>query len=160
MIRKNFLGKEFEVDCVGCSIVEETFETPGGFIFQTNHFVMHQDPEIPIEGFFCISSKRHFKFYYEMNSDEQKELSTLIFRAREIACKINPSIEYSIIFEEGSKHFHIWLFPRLEWMNEFPNSLSSIRDIMNYSRSNQTSSDHISKILNVVERAKEIVKDL
>lgn len=159
MIRKNFLGKEFEVDCVGCSIVEGTFETPGGFIFQSNHFLLHQDPEIPIEGFFCISSKRHFKFYYEMNSDEQKELSTLIFRAREIACKINPSIEYSIIFEERSKHFHIWLFPRLEWMNEFPNSLSSIRDVMNYSRSNHTSSDHISKILNVVERAKEIVKD-
>jgi len=119
---------------------------------------LHQDPEIPIEAFFCISSKRHFKYYYEMNSDEQKDLSALIFRAREIGFKINPSIEYSIIIEERSKHFHIWLFPRLEWMNEFPNSLSSIRDIMNYSRSNQTSSVNISNILNVVQKAKDIVK--
>ncbi|WP_282942700.1 hypothetical protein [Paenibacillus sp. RC67] len=155
MIRKNFLGKEFEVECVGCSIVEETFETPGGFIFQTNHFVLHQDPEIPIEGFFCISSKRHFKYYHEMNSDEQIELSTLIFRAREIACKMNPTIEYTIIIEERSQHFHVWLFPRLEWMSEFPNSLSSIRDIMKYSRSTHSNSDNIAKILNVIERAKK-----
>lgn len=94
-----------------------------------------------------------------MNSDEQKELSTLIVRARDIACKMNPTIEYTIIIEERSKHFHVWLFPRLEWMKEYPNSLSSIRDIMNFSRSNHSNSDNISKILNAVDRAKEMVKD-
>jgi diadenosine tetraphosphate (Ap4A) HIT family hydrolase len=158
VIRKNFLGKEVEIDCVGCSIAEETFEAPGGFIFQTEHFVLHQDPEIPIEGFFCISSKRHFRYYYEMNSDEQQELSTMIFRAREMAYELNPVVEYSIIFEERSKHFHIWLFPRMEWMNGFPNSLTSVRDIMQFARNHQTSPDQISRVLHVVERAKAIFK--
>ena len=152
---KDFLNNEWDVKCVGCSIGCAEMIPPGGIIKETENFCVNQDPEIPIEGFFIIASKKHIKSITELNLDEMLELSTLIYETRNAIKKIGKNEDITIIQEERSGHLHIWLFPRYQWMNEkFDNSISSIRDIMDYARKNLKNQEQIENILKTVEKVK------
>lgn len=157
MIRSDFLGKSSYDGCVGCGIISGDFYVPNGIIYENNSFVLHQDPEIPIESFFIITSKRHFKYLYEMTDTEYIDYTDILRVSRIILKKINRSNEYTIITEERSNHFHTWMFPRLEWMEGFSRSLSDIRNIMNYSRNNMIEKNNIQNVMNIVEKAKAIL---
>ena len=134
MLRTNFLGDECSTDCVGCSIANGEMIIPGGILHESEFFLLHQDPETPIEGFFVITSKRHFKQLHEMTEIEAIHLSKMIHIAMNHLKILNPCILYTLIFEERSKHFHVWIFPRLKWMETYENSISTIREIMKISR--------------------------
>ncbi|WP_051540213.1 hypothetical protein [Clostridium ihumii] len=83
------------------------------------------------------------------------ELSKLIYETRNAIKKIGKNEYITIIQEEQSGHLHIWLFPRCQWMNEkFDDSLSSIRDIMDYARKNLKNQEQIENILKTVEKIK------
>lgn len=58
---QDFLGNQWDCDCLGCSIGNGSIIPPGGIIKTTNHFVLHQDPEIPIHGFLIVASRDHIK---------------------------------------------------------------------------------------------------
>jgi len=65
----------------------------------------------------------------------------------------------TIIQEERSAHLHMWLLPRYEWMtNKFGNSLSTVREIMKYSKENLKTKDNIEEILSVVSKLKNAFK--
>ena len=51
---RDFLGHEWTYDCMGCAIADGSMLPPGGFIKQTEHFVVHQDPLIPLPGFLAF----------------------------------------------------------------------------------------------------------
>ena len=157
MIRSDFLGKSSYDGCVGCGIISGDFYVPNGIIYENNGFVLHQDPEIPIETFFIITSKRHFRYLYEMTDLEYVDYTDILRKARMILKNINRSDEYTIITEERSNHFHTWLFPRLEWMEGYSKSLSDIRNIMNYAKKNMLDKNNIQNVLNAVEKAKRII---
>lgn len=156
MIRKNFLGEKAEVKCVGCAIAEGEFSVPGGILLETEHFLLHQDPEYAIESFFIISAKRHFSFYSEMTEQENIDLAKLMHVTRGLLSDLGVAKEYTVIQEERSKHFHVWFFPRLKWMEDFPNSLSSVRDIMNFSKIYMEDSKNISKTMAAAEKMKKL----
>ena len=160
MLVKNILNQEYDCNCVGCSIGNGEMIPPGEIIIETNNFVLHQDPEIPIKAFLIIASKKHIKSISELTYDEAQELFDLVYRGR-IALKcINEIKEVSIIQEERSGHFHLWLFPRYEWMDEkFENSLSTVRDIMFYARENKKSEENIADILSTVNLIKSILAE-
>ncbi len=159
MIIKDFTNKEWTCKCIGCSIGNGEIVPPGGIIADTENFVLHQDPEVPIRGFLIIASKRHIKSISELSLEESTELFELVYRAR-LAMKNAVNInEVTIIQEERSGHFHIWLLPKYEWMTDkFDNSLSSIREIMNYSKENLKTKDNIEEILLVVSELKGAFK--
>ena len=132
MKTKDFLGNEWDIECMGCAISNESMRVPGGFIQRTGHFCMHQDPLIPLPGFLVIASLRHIRSISEMKDPEYEELSHLI-RSTHHAIRDATKIEYlTTIQEESSKHFHVWFFP---WTAPVikkygPPSLSKIREIM------------------------------
>jgi hypothetical protein len=67
--------------------------------------------------------------------------------------------EVTVIQEERSGHFHIWLLPRYNWMTDkFGNSLNSIREMMNYSKENLKTKDNIEEVLFVVSKLKDAFK--
>lgn len=159
MIVKDILGKEWECKCIGCSIGNDEITPPGELIISTENFVLHQDPEIPIKGFLIIASKKHIKSISELTLEESKELFDLVYRAR-MALKIIEDIkEVSIIQEERSGHFHIWLLPRYEWMDEkFENSLSTVREILFYAKDKYKTEENIADILETVQIIRDYIK--
>ncbi|WP_461615033.1 HIT family protein [Clostridium sp. Marseille-QA1073] len=158
---KDILNKEWQCKCIGCSIALGEIMPPGGIIAETNNFILHQDPEIPIKAFLIIASKRHIKSISQLSYEESQELFDLVYKVRVALKSIEDINEISIIQEERSGHFHIWLLPRYEWMNDkFENSLSAVRDIMNYTRNNYKTEKNISEVLETVDLIKDSLKYL
>lgn len=156
---KDILNKEWDCKCIGCSIGNGEIIPPGGVLMNTNNFVLHEDPEIPIKAFLIIASKKHIKSISELTYEESQELFDLVYRGRMALKSIEGIKEVSIIQEERSGHFHLWLLPRYEWMDEkFDNSLSAVRDILSHARNNHKTEENISEILLAVDKIKNVLK--
>lgn len=160
MIVKDILGKEWECKCIGCSIGNGEITPPGEVIMSTKNFVIHQDPEIPIKGFLIIASKKHIQSISELTLEESQELFDLVYRARMVLTIMEEIKEISIIQEERSVHFHLWLFPRYEWMDEnFENSLSKVREILFYAKDKYKTEENMADILSTVKIIRDYMKD-
>ena len=79
-------------------------------------------------------------------------------RDLELALKELHEVEiqrFTIIQEERSKHFHVWLFPWLEWMHHFADErepeLSKIRKIMQHARNKHCSDEMMKGIDSVLD---------
>ena len=129
---KDFLGHEWDIDCMGCAISDGSMLVPGGLIQRTRYFCVHQDPLIPLPGFLVIATTRHIQSISEMEEAEYEEFSNLV-RETHRAIKGATGIEHlTIIQEESSIHFHLWFFPWTEKITEKYGkpSLTKIREIM------------------------------
>ena len=83
MNRKDILGNEIKSECVGCAIVRGEVELPGGIIYDGESIILAADPEIG---------------------------NTIAIAERAIKdLKIAETV--TLVQEECSKHFHIWIFP-------------------------------------------------
>jgi len=152
MIIEDVLNNKWNCKCVGCSIALGEIIPPGGIIKETKNFILHQDPEISIKAFLIIASKKHIKSIAELNYGEAQELFTLVYKARVAMKSIKDIKEVTIIQEERSGHFHLWLLPRYEWMDDkFENSLASVRECMKYAKINYKSEENIKAILETVQ---------
>lgn len=132
MKTRDFLGNEWEIDCMGCAVSEGSMSVPGGLILRTQWFCVHQDPLIPLSGFLVIASMRHVQSISEMGDAEYQEFSKII-RVSHAAIKTVTRVNYlTLVQEESSKHFHLWFFP---WTTEVVEQygspyLSKVREIM------------------------------
>jgi len=132
MKTRDFLGNEWDIDCIGCAISNQSMSVPGGFIQKTNHFCVHQDPLIPLPGFLVIASLRHIQSISEMHELEYDEFSALV-KTTHHAIKEATKIEnLTVVQEESSIHFHLWFFPWTQTVIEkFGRpELTKIREIM------------------------------
>ena len=132
MKTKDFLGNEWEIDCMGCAIRDGTMLVPADFILKTQYFCVHQDPLIPLPGFLVIASLRHFQSITDMQDVEYNEFANLM-RTAPFAIKQATGVEYlTIVQEDSSIHFHLWFFPWTQAvMADYGKpSLSKIREIM------------------------------
>lgn len=159
-MRKTFCGKTIPGACVGCSTVSDRALLPGGVILENTHFILHQDPEVPVESFFVITAKRHVRYLPELTEEELRALHEMVSKARAIAGKLDVAEQYTLLLEERSAHLHIWLFPRLPWMYQYEDSVSSIREIMKDAKDCKSGQREIDGILHTVEQAKEIARQL
>ncbi len=155
MTFKDFLGNDWTCECMGCSIGKGEILPPGGLLYESNYFIMHQDPEIPIEGFLIISPKFHVKSLIEFNMEQRHELIDIMNLGISLLKKQNITNEVTIVQEEKSKHFHVWLFPWHPWMNEkFKKGISSLREINSYAATNVTQ-EEIKQIIQSISLLKE-----
>jgi diadenosine tetraphosphate (Ap4A) HIT family hydrolase len=132
MNTQDFLGNEWEIDCMGCAISNRSMMVPGGMIKRTQNFCVHQDPLIPIPGFLVIATVRHMRSISEMQEYEYEEFSALVKTTHQ-AIKEVTNIEYlTVVQEESSRHFHLWFFPWAQGVIERYGqpSLTKIREIM------------------------------
>jgi hypothetical protein len=132
MRTKDFLGNEWDIDCMGCAIADGSISVPGDIIQKTQHFVVHQDPLIPLPGFLVIASLRHIRSISEMSDAEYDEFAHLVRTTHRVIKEITKIEHLTIVQEERSIHFHLWFFP---WTKEVIEkygspSLSKIRDIL------------------------------
>jgi len=132
MITTDFLGNQWNIDCMGCAIAAGGMAVPGGFIRRSRYFCVHQDPLIPLPGFLVIASRRHIESIGEMEAAEYAEFSRLLRDTQRAIGSTVPVEALTIVQEEHSIHFHLWFFPWTGALIEQygPPSLSSIRAIM------------------------------
>lgn len=152
MIIKDIFNKTWEVDCIGCAAASGQMQMPGGIINENKYFQIHQDPEVPLPGFLIINSKQHVKSIMEFTKEEMHELTEIIFYGRKALEKIPGIRSVTIIQEERSPHFHVWLFPWYDWMIEqFGKiSLANIKPIMKYAEENLKTEEQLKLILETV----------
>ena len=141
-----------EKQCIGCKIANEESNF---IIYETENFVLLQDPEVQLKGFLIVQAKKHVNSLINFNEEEQIELIKLTNKARLALKELNICQEVTIVQEERSKHFHIWLFPYYEWMQEkFGKGIKYLRDINEYVINNSTEEDK-KELLEVVEKLKK-----
>ena len=156
----DILRHTYDCLCVGCAVASGEISPPGEIIAATPSFVLHQDPEVPIKGFLIVASRQHIRSIADMRRKEAAECFNLVYRARMALRNLKDIRDVSIIQEERSPHFHIWLRPHYEWMDDrFDHSLSTLRAVNQYARENRNTVENIQEILAAVELIRNAVKE-
>ena len=145
--------------CTGCSVVNGELIPVGGIIYETRNFVLAQDAEVPLKGFLIIQSKKHINSIKSFDKEELDDLSELIYKTRIALEELDICEEVTIVQEERSKHFHIWIFPYYDWMKEkFGKGIKFLRDINEYVINNTTDKEK-KEVLDTVEKLKKYFKE-
>lgn len=149
-------GRTKKIACIACSIQGGEVENPGA-IAESEYFVAEQDYEFPIPGFVILVSKRHLQSVDEFSDDEQRDFIKFLCRLRSTMKKALDIEHIYIVQEEDTttSHFHVWLFPRYQWMKDkFGRKIESVKPIMEYARENMKTADN----LEVVDAATQKLK--
>lgn len=156
---KDFLGREWDIDCMGCAISNRSMPVPGGFIHTTQHFCVHQDPLVPLPGFLVIASLRHIRSIAEMEESEYEEFTRLVRVAHHAIKEATKTDCLTIVQEESSNHFHMWFFPWTQSVIEQYGqpSLMKIREIMADLRKRPVDDKEWKELENIIERIKALL---
>lgn len=154
----DFLGNEMTFDCMGCGITSGKLTVPGGIIYKGNAAILAADPEVPIPGFLVVNVVRHVRSLSELSGAERHEVVDII-AAAERALKTLGISEVTLVQEERSSHFHIWIFPNYDWMLEqFGKGVSYLRDIMHYAE--EHADDMVrQEVLAAIEKVRDYFKE-
>lgn len=159
MKTSDFLGNEWDIDCMGCAIVDQTMLVPGGIIQRTKHFRVHQDPLIPIPGFMVIASVRHIRSISEMTDYEYEEFATLLKSTHQAIKAVTRIENLTVVQEERSIHFHLWYFPWTQRIIEQYGkpSLTKIREIMDDFQGEPISTGEWEELKKSIEKIKALM---
>lgn len=140
--------------CLGCALIKGELETIGGVLAQTHYFQARQDYAISIPGFVIIGSKRHIQSIDEFTPAELTDFIELLYTMRKrMRERLSIDTMY-LIQEEDSSHFHIWLFPRYNWMNKFGKKIKSVKPIMQWAKKHLTKPEDIRAVKEAAEKIK------
>ncbi|NWQ43464.1 diadenosine tetraphosphate hydrolase [Bacillus sp. EB106-08-02-XG196] len=145
-------GKTVEVECLSCALTSGMIEPDGGVIIETEHFHAHQDVAYPIEGLVILASKRHIKCLDELTEEERFDYINSMASIRKAQRDV-LGIDYVYYFynEDTTHHFHTWMVPRYEWMNEFGRSVESVRPVLLHARNQMNTVENNQKVMKAIE---------
>lgn len=82
-------------------------------IWMNDFFVIRQDAECPVPGFFIVSARQHIHTIGDLTPEQASELGVILNRLRDTMSK-NLGIKRSHVFLEErliEPHLHIWMLP-------------------------------------------------
>jgi len=116
-------------------------------VCDNEYFNIHQDWETPIPAFFILAPKRKIRSFAEFTDDELIEFMQLVRKLRQGMNEILNIKDVYFFQNEDSNHgFHLWIFPRYDWMEEFGRKIQSVRPIMDYAEKNLVNEKMIEKV--------------
>ena len=132
---------------------------PNEKIIITKFFDAHQDWKVPIPGLFIIESLRKIRSIAELNDDEAADFINLIRKVR-LGMKDILGIEDVYLFQdEDSRHgFHLWMFPRHQWMEQFGRKIESVRPIINYAKENMANEEVFQQVKESAAKMRDYMK--
>ena len=148
-IIKDISGASREISCIACGIQSGEVQLPVERLAETEHFVLEQDFEWPIEGFLIVASKRHVFCLDELDEKETGECFALVRKARKALREVMGKKYVTMIFHEKTptSHFHVWIFPWHKWMLEnFSGKPHEVLDIMKFSKEHFSDEEHLNAI--------------
>lgn len=151
----DYKGNPTQISCLGCARENGEMERVST-ILTTKYFDAHQDFEIPIPGFIIISSRRHLDSVDEFNNEEKLDFIDILIAVRAGMRKaLDIDTVYLVQEEDTAHHFHVWVFPRYDWMSEkFGKKTPSLRPIMEYARENLKTVENLQTVEDAVAKLK------
>ena len=133
---------------------------PEDRILLTKTFGFGQDWEIPIPAFFIAGTiDKTKRSIQDFTNDELTELVLNIKKVRIAMTEVLGIKDVYIFQNEDTEHgFHIWIFPRYDWMEKFGKKIESVRPIMNYAKENMSTESDIKEVKDVAEKIKEYIR--
>lgn len=148
-----------QTPCLSCDLLKKQKDTIGGVIISTKHFEARQDYAVPIPGFVILSTKRHVKSIDEFTREERHEFIDLLYEIRKnMRSALNIETAY-LIQEEDASHFHLWLFPRYDWMNELGRKIKSVKPIMQWAQKNLQTPENLENIRDATEKLRKFLSN-
>lgn len=133
---------------------------PDQQLITTSHFRVEQDWEIPIPGFFIVASLRKVKSIVEFTDEEAVEFIQLTRKIRQGMRDVLHIDEVYLFQNEDSAHwFHLRMFPRHPWMEEFGRRIQSVRPIMNFAKEYMISQEVFDEVKDCVAKMKIYLED-
>ena len=128
----------------------------GEIFLKTKHFVIKQDSEVPIPGFFIVTSKRKIHSFADFKDDEKKEFIDILCKLRKgMRSVLKIKDVYFFQNEDSEWGFHLWVFPRYRWMEKFGRKIQSVRPIMEHAKKNMTTEKDIQKVHDTSEKMRK-----
>jgi hypothetical protein len=153
----NIFGEEIEFECMGCDIANHKLIPPGGYIYEDGFINISADPEIPIEGFIVLGINKHIKSINDLEDIERNKVIEILNKSIKSLKDIGLTKEVLVVQEESSKHFHIWIVPIHDWMEEYGKTIRNIDKIIEYSKENFDDEKQRS-LINTIEKLKRHFK--
>ena len=118
MKKYKFLDKtEVEVDdmvCRGCYL-EKAKNLPSELepIWENDFFIIRQDAECPVPGFYILSTKQHIHTIGDLDEKNASRLGIILNRLRYAMMESAGIHRVHVILEERmiEPHLHIWMLP-------------------------------------------------
>ncbi|MEH7115932.1 diadenosine tetraphosphate hydrolase [Neobacillus vireti] len=155
-----FNGTTVEVECLSCALTSGLVEPDGGVVIETEHFHAHQDVAYPIKGLIILASKRHIYGFDELTEEEKTDYINLLTKIRKTQREV-LGIEYVYYFynEDTTHHFHTWMVPRYEWMNEFGRSVESVRPVLRHARNQMNDQENVKEVIEAIYKLKDALRE-
>lgn len=143
--------------CPGCAYGKHEFNLECGMAYENDRFTLSQDQELPIQGFFIVSPKRHIEKLCELTKDERNEMFEIVDKTVKILRDNKICERFDYIFEEKeNRHLHVWILPRYNWMNKIVNDIiDNIGIIFEYAKTNFRNDENYEEI----KRISDIIKN-
>ena len=154
----NYANEEVNLNgCRACAYAKNEFTLPCGMAYENDRFTLSQDWELPIQGFFVVSPKRHIENFEELSKKERIEIFEIVNKTIKILKSNNICDRFNVIFEEKQNvHFHVWIMPRHKWMSDLVGNISNnIGKIFEYAKMNLKTPDNLKKINEITQIIKE-----
>lgn len=131
---------------------------PEAKVIVTRNFDAHQDMEVPIPGFLVMASIRNIKSISEFNESETKEFLPLLIKVRNALKQVlNVDDVYFFQNEDSDHGFHLWIFPRLPWMEKFGRKIQSVRPIIEYAKENMADESNIEETKKAIRKLTDFI---
>lgn len=152
-------GIKKNVDCIGCALQQGDITYVGEKVAETKSFEVSQDYECPIEGFMILASKQHLKGVEDFSKSQRVEFIDLLYKTR-VALTKALQVDYVYIIQEEDSvakdsHFHVWIFPRHDWMQEFGRGIKSVKLIMEHARASMKTKENLDHVKHMIRKIKE-----
>ncbi|HEX5370985.1 MAG TPA: HIT family protein [Dehalococcoidia bacterium] len=100
--------------CLSCEVIAGRAASPGGFIFESENWLLtHQVRPASLAGFLILQPRRHVEQIADLTTQEASEMGGLLRRATQALTRaLQPEKIYVCSFGSGVKHVHFYLIPR------------------------------------------------
>ena len=153
-------GTTVEVECLSCAITSGMVEPDGGVVIETVHFHAHQDVAYPIKGLIILASKRHIYGFDELTEEEKIDYINLLTKIRKAQREV-LGIEHVYYFynEDTTHHFHTWMVPRYEWMNDFGRSVESLRPVLRHAKNEMNDQENVNEVIQAISMLTKVLRE-
>jgi len=131
-------------------------------VAQSQFFDAHQDWLIPIPAFFIIAPKDNERTISSWDDFTEEEAQDFILLLKEVRTAMRELLDiqdvYTIQNEDTEHNFHVWLFPRYEWMEQFGRGIDSVRTIMEHAREQRNTEEERNKVREVASEVKKFLR--
>ncbi|MBY0538151.1 diadenosine tetraphosphate hydrolase [Patescibacteria group bacterium] len=129
---------------------------PNEVILENKNFIVAQDWEVPIVGFFILSTKRTTRSVGEFTEAEAMEFGQIITKVRKAMSEVLSINDVYLFQNEDTQHgFHLWMFPRHEWMEPFGRKIQSVRPIMEHAQNLEVTDELLAEVIAACTKMRE-----